>query len=229
MAYSEDAVRGIYRKRAPLYDWTANAYYAAGFREMRYRRMAVERLDPQPGQTVVELGCGTGINFPLLQRRIGPGGRLIGVDLTGAMLARARRKVAANGWTNVELVEADMADYTFPSGVDRIISTFALTLSPHYEEVIRRGRRALAPGGTLVVLDLKAPRNAHPWLIRLAALTARPFAVTADLAGRHPWEIVEREFDAYRFDELYFGFSFIATGVVGRGGGTTALPRARGR
>jgi SAM-dependent methyltransferase len=100
--------------------------------------------------------------------------------------------------------------------------------SPHYEDVIRRARQALRPGGTLVVLDLKAPRNAQPWLIRLAALTARPFAVTPDLAGRHPWEIVEREFDAYRFDELYFDFSFIATGIVGKDEGS-ALPRARGR
>lgn len=226
MALSERDVRNTYSKRARFYDFTANLYYLAGLREQRYRRMAVAELDPQPGDTVVELGCGTGLNFDLIQERIGPAGTLIGVDLTPAMLERAGRRVAKRGWKNVELIERDIADLEYPALVDRVISTFALTLSPFYGRAIRRAREALSPGGAFVLLDLKAPADAGPRLVRFAALAARPFAVTPDLAARRPWEIIEQEFGSYSFRNLYFGFCYIAVGRVGNGG-TTAWRGSR--
>jgi demethylmenaquinone methyltransferase/2-methoxy-6-polyprenyl-1,4-benzoquinol methylase len=99
-------VAEVYGKRARWYDFTANLYYLLGFREQAYRRRAVRRLELHEGETVVEIGCGTGLNFPLIEHDIGPGGKLIGVDLTPEMLARARRRVDRHGWTNVELVQS---------------------------------------------------------------------------------------------------------------------------
>ena len=90
-------VRAVYRARARHYDLTANLYYLAGFREQRFRKMAVEALGLKPGDRVVEIGCGTGLNFPLLQQKVGRAGRIIGVDLTDAMLAQARKRAATNG------------------------------------------------------------------------------------------------------------------------------------
>jgi hypothetical protein len=66
-----------------------------------------------------------------------------------------------------------------------------------------------------LILDLKAPAGAGPLLIRLAALMARPFAVTPDLASRHPWRVVETEFSISSFRNLYLGFCYIATGRIG--------------
>jgi ubiquinone/menaquinone biosynthesis C-methylase UbiE len=177
--------------------------------------MAIADLDPKPGDTVIELGCGTGLNFDLIQERIGPTGTLIGVDITPAMLERTARRVAHRGWKNVELIESDLADLEYSARIDHVISTFALTLSPDYARAIRRARQALSPGGSFVILDLKAPAGAGPLLIRLAALMARPFAVTPDLASRHPWEVVEREFSISSFRNLYLGFCYIATGRIG--------------
>ena len=79
---------------------------------------------------MVELGCGTGLNFELLQEKIGPTGRLIGVDLTDAMLEVTHRRVVDKGWRNVELVQNDALDYDYPAAVNGIISTFALSLIP---------------------------------------------------------------------------------------------------
>jgi len=212
--FSQTEIRNIYEKRAPLYDFTANLYYLVGYREMHYRRMAVECLDVRPGQTVIELCCGTGINFDLLQRKVGPSGRIIGVDMTRGMLDQARRRVTRRGWSNVELIESDAADYRFPETVDRVISTFALSLSPRYADIIRNARRALRPGGSLALLDLKAPDRAGPMTIRAAALVARPFAVTPDLADRSAWDVVERDFDEFSYQEFYFGFTYLAVGRV---------------
>jgi ubiquinone/menaquinone biosynthesis C-methylase UbiE len=206
-------IRDLYRRRARRYDRSANAYYLGGFREWAYRRRAVAALGPRPGHTVVELGCGTGLNFEALERAIGPQGRLIGVDLTDAMLARARARVDSRGWRNVSLVESDIAGYEFPRGVAGVISTFALTLVPEYEAVITRAAAALAPGGRIVVLDLKAPGWAPRWLVAGAAWLARPFAVTPDLAARHPWETMSRVLTDFRLDELYFGCAYVASGA----------------
>jgi len=219
IVFSQTEIQQIYEKRAPLYNITANLYYLIGFREMHYRRMAVERLDPRPGQTVVELCCGTGINFDLLQRRVGPTGRIIGVDMTRGMLDQARRRVQKRGWKNVELIERDVADFEIPRGVDRVISTFALSLSPHYAEVIARVQQALPLGGRFALLDLKAPDNAGPLMVRIAAMTARPFAVTPDLVERRAWETVEREFDEFSCEQLFFGFAYLAMGRVANDGG----------
>jgi ubiquinone/menaquinone biosynthesis C-methylase UbiE len=106
---SKAEVADLYRKRAKRYDFTANLYYLIGLREWAYRKQAVEALNLQRGDTVVEIGCGTGLNFSLLRQAIGPEGRIIGVDLTAAMLDQARQRVAENGWSNVELVQSDAA------------------------------------------------------------------------------------------------------------------------
>ena len=109
-----EEVNEVYRRRARFYDWSVNAYYLIGFRWWAYRRRAIAALRLQPGATVVEIGCGTGLNFRLLQEPIGLSGRLIGVDLSADMLEQARRRVTANGWNNVELVQSAPRITIFP-------------------------------------------------------------------------------------------------------------------
>jgi ubiquinone/menaquinone biosynthesis C-methylase UbiE len=209
---TREEVLDVYRKRARHYDLAANAYYLLGFREWAYRKRAIAALRVRPGDTVVEIGCGTGLNFGLLEELIGPDGRLIGVDLTDAMLSRARERVTASGWRNVELVESSAAAFRFPPEVDGIVSTFALTLEPDFDRVIEDGARALKPGRRWVILDLKLPSN---WLRHLAPaliFLVRPFAVSAEVAKRHPWESLRRHLKHVIIQELYFGVAYIAVG-----------------
>jgi demethylmenaquinone methyltransferase/2-methoxy-6-polyprenyl-1,4-benzoquinol methylase len=221
-------VREVYRRRARWYDVSANAYYLAGFREWAYRSRAVRALGAGRGSTIVELGCGTGLNFDAIERIIGPEGRLIGVDLTDGMLAQARRRIDARGWRNVSLVESDIARYDFPAQIDGVISTFALTLVPEYEAVIARAAGALVSGGRLVVLDLKAPAWAPRWLVTGAAWLARPFAVTTDLASRHPWERMSRLLIDFGMEDVYFGFGYVASGTSADGKSPSPDRRPRG-
>src|SRR5579859_7513474 len=106
-----------YRKKARHYDITSRLYPAPGYPQRTQRRRAVQALGLGPGDSVVEIACGTGLNFSLIEQVIGPDGRIVGVDLTDAMLAQAQRRIQANGWSNVSLVQADAAEFDFPTDV----------------------------------------------------------------------------------------------------------------
>lgn len=212
MALPKASIAQLYQKRADWYNVSANAYYILGLREFAYRKKAVCALELNPGDTVIELGCGTGLNFGLLHRQIGPQGRIVGVDLTEKMLEKARQRIQRNKWSNMSLVQSDAALYEFPKRVNGVISTFALTLVPEYDAVIRRAAKALAPGGRLVVLDFKMPTGWPMWLVRTFAQLTRPFGVTMDLAERHLWESMGHHLEMVAFEELYFGSIFICAG-----------------
>lgn len=212
MSFSKEELSRLYRKRAGNYDFTANLYYLMGFRETSYRKKAVRRLNLYPGDTVVEIGCGTGLNFRYLRDAVGLEGRIIGVDLTPEMLDRAQARILRNNWKNVELVQSDAASYRFPEGVDGIISTFAITLIPEFDEIIKRGADALSPGKRLVIADLRKPENWPDLLVNLFVILTKPFGVTIDLAGRKPWESVERYLKPVAYEEVYFGAVYIVAG-----------------
>jgi len=227
MGLSAHAIVDIYRKRAKHYDISANLYYLIGFREYAYRRKAVAALNLQPGDTVVEIGCGTGLNFPLLQQAVGPEGRLIGVDLTDSMLEQARQRVHAQGWSNVELVQSDASVYEFPKNVDGVISTFAITLSPDYDRIIQRAATALTVDGRCAILDLKKPDNIPLALVKLGVMITRPFAVSLDLVDRHAWESVERYLINTSYQEFYFGFAYLAVGEAQAMPGVLTEPKEK--
>jgi demethylmenaquinone methyltransferase/2-methoxy-6-polyprenyl-1,4-benzoquinol methylase len=212
MAFDREAVRHLYRRRAGRYDRAVWLFRLAGFRFDRYRRLTVAGLGLTPGNTVVDLGCGTGLNFPLLEEAVGPSGRIVGVDLTDAMLERAHERVRAAGWANVELVQADLAGYAPPGGAAGILSTFAIALVPEYDAVIARCAAALRPGGRLAIFDLKEPEGWPRWLVQVAAWANRPFGVTLDLADRHPWKSVRRHLAEREYRELYFGALYLSVG-----------------
>ena len=206
----------VYRKKAKHYDVTSRLYPAPGYPQRGQRRRAVEALDLRPGNTVVDMACGTGLNFQLLEQAIGADGRIVGVDLTDAMLAQARQRIEANGWSNVTLVQADAAEFEFPAEVDAIVSTYALSQVPECGEVIAHGAAALSPGRRWVVLDLKVPDRAPRRLAQLGVAAVRPFASIEEWIGRRPWEAIrtamEDELADVTWTELCLGTAFLAAG-----------------
>jgi demethylmenaquinone methyltransferase/2-methoxy-6-polyprenyl-1,4-benzoquinol methylase len=208
-----------YRRKAKHYDITSRLYPVPGYPGHAQRLRAIRALGLRPGNLVVDVACGTGLNFPLLEDAIGPGGRIVGVDLTDAMLAHAERRIATNGWRNVSLVLADAAEFDFPTEVDAIVSTYALTQVPECAEVVAHGAAALSGGGRWVVLDLKVPGNPPRWLARVATAGVRPFASIDQWIVRRPWEAIraamQQELVDPSWTELFFGTAFLAAGSRG--------------
>jgi demethylmenaquinone methyltransferase/2-methoxy-6-polyprenyl-1,4-benzoquinol methylase len=212
MADSAADIRELFRRIAGRYDFTTSLAYAIGFRDWTYRQRAIDALALAQGDTVVELGCGTGRNFGMLEQAVGPGGRITGVDFSDAMLSRARRRVARYGWSNVELVRSDAASYEFRPPVDGILSTYALVLVPEYDRVIERDFAALRQGKRWVVLDQKLPSGRASLLVPLVDRISRPFDYSGIVGERRLWESIQRHGGNVRVEEIYFGFVYLAVG-----------------
>ena len=120
----------------------------------------------RPGETVVDLGSGAGMDSFLAARQVGPTGRVIGVDMTEAMVSKARENARATGVTNVEFRIGNIEALPIEDeSVDVILSNCVINLSPEKDRVYREAFRVLRPGGRVMVSDIVLERPLPPAVI----------------------------------------------------------------
>jgi S-adenosylmethionine-diacylgycerolhomoserine-N-methlytransferase len=146
-------------------------------RLLQGRKEMVDRVAatlPESGGVWVELGCGTGSNLELLGERRAGLQRAVLVDLSSKLIGIASERAARLGWSNVELVEADVCAWEgLRNEADAVVFSYALTMIPDWFAAIDTALAALKPGGTLGVVDFyvtrkheSPPRCAHRWWTR---------------------------------------------------------------
>lgn len=209
-----------YEPIAERYDRTLNRFdffARAGFDLRGWRRAAVASLELSSGQHVVDLGCGTGEAFDDLRRAVGPSGHITGVDLSASMLDKARARVARQGWENVDLVQADLAEWQVPAGVDAVHSAYALILVPEPGRAMQRIISALAPGTPVAIIDMSWPDWVPLWW-RHVLFFLRAYGVTRARLTARPWERVQAalrdNLDAVTRRAYWMGFFYFIGGRV---------------
>jgi len=213
-------VINVYRRRALKYDITVRLFDIFawfGFSISGWRKEAISKLNLKPGDTVIDIGCGTGLNFPFLYQAVGQEGKIIGVDLSSEMLTEARQRAAANQWDNVQLVCVDADQFEFPESVDAVLSTYAMILIPDCGHVVINACESLSPRGRLVVLDMAWPRYCPLWW-RHILFFLRSYGVTVDVLRHRPWELVQKAMEENLTDitrkSYWFGFFYLCYGAA---------------
>jgi SAM-dependent methyltransferase len=174
------------------------------------RRRTVEKLSLKQGDVVLDVACGTGINFRQLEECIGPDGTVVGVDLSPEMLQHAERRVRASGWRNVVLIQASAQEAEIPPGVNAVL--FCLTHDVlRSDEALDNIFNSTTRGARVAAYGPKwAPRWAVPvnWVVRVVASR---FVTTFD-GFDQPWDKLERFVSNLRVEPIVFGGAYIASG-----------------
>ena len=164
-AVENDFVTGVYEKLASVYDFVFGPTLHAG------RLRAIQRMAIRPGDRVLEVGVGTGINAGLYPRDC----IVTGIDLSASMLEKARERVARKDIVNVRLLEMDAADLRFADGAfDIVYAPYLISVVPDPVRVAQEMRRICKPGGKIIILNHF--RSASPVGARLERLIA-PFTL----------------------------------------------------
>lgn len=191
-----------YSRFAGWYDvMSAEPVYGVG------RRLAIPALGLRPGDRVLDVGCGTGLNVPALSAAVGTEGLVVGLDLSPDMLRVARTKASRAGLDQVCFVEADatgltaaqladvLAEPAGRAGFDAVIFTYSLSLMHDVEGAWHSVRELLRDGAGVAVVDLEPPSGIAVVLAPVAGFAC--WLGGADITAR-PWRTVERDLEDVR-------------------------------
>lgn len=180
------------------------------------RETAMTYLDVGPGDTVLDIGCGPGVNFATLSDAVGPEGRVVAVDYSPEMVERARDRIAEHGLDNVTVRRADATTADFGE-CDAALATLSMSVMPDIERAARNVYGALATGGRFVVFDVR-PIPAGPLRV-LNPLVRRFIHWYANWnTGADVLPVLERTFDETQVVETYFAganYTVVAERVAG--------------
>ena len=202
---TNEEVIAKYKHVAQLPDWLFGFTFPL-------RRRAIAKLALQPGDRVLDVGCGSGPNFSLLREAVGPSGEVVGFDLSPDMIQAAKSRIAQKGWDNVRAFQASAEEVELNGEVDGLVM-FAMHDVFTSEEGLSNVIRYLKPGGRIVaagpvLIDNGPARFMNP-MIQL--LFHRFAASTADMD--QPWREMAKMIPNLKIKPYLMGAIFLAWGV----------------
>jgi SAM-dependent methyltransferase len=207
-APDSDEARRKYRSLAAVYD-----------RRIRFvapiRRRVIDLLCLQPGEHVLDMGCGTGASFAALREAVGPTGHVTGVELSDEMAAVARTRIADQGWDNVDVVVGDATQAPLPSDVDAVLFFLVHDLM-RLPRVVERavaaghvGARVAAFGAVRATHRMALPVNV------IVKAIARRYVTTFE-GFDAPWSHLAESVPDLSVRRALAGGVYIASGHIGR-------------
>lgn len=201
---------GVYRYQRHIYDLTRK-YYLLG------RDRLIAELQPPSGGTVLEIGCGTGRNIIAAARRY-PDARFYGLDISAEMLDSAGASVRRAGFEDrVKLARADATSFD-PQALfgrkefDRVFVSYALSMIPSWQAAIPAAMKAVAPGGSLHVVDFGRQERLPGWFRSMLRAWLHRFHVTPRDTLRGALESESRRIGAsLGYDSIFGGYAVLAT------------------
>ncbi|MFQ6124878.1 MAG: class I SAM-dependent methyltransferase [Candidatus Heimdallarchaeota archaeon] len=201
--------RKLWNKWAKIWDLTLSFI---GY-DVLFREQAVERLNLNRGDTVLDLACGTGLNFEYLERKIGKKGKIVALDFSPEMLKKAGDKIKEHGWHNIELLERDASHFRLNEKVDAVLCTWAMVSIPDYEKALENSIDALKVGGKCVVLDFQLMSGLKGRILNPAYKLI--FEATLQDITRKPWKKMRRYLSDVKKQNIsgWLASYYICTGV----------------
>ncbi len=190
--------------------WELDAWTCRATSGSPYRARVIEQLELKDTSRVLDVACGTGLNFERLQASLSAEGVLCGIDQSAKTLALARRRIQRHGYRNVTLIETDAKRYTATTPFDAALCTFAIEIIPPWRETIDMMVNAVRPGGRIGFIGFKESSKAPGIANRFFRLISVPFGgvdLNRDVRG-HLLERCEEVF----YEEVYGGYYYLLVG-----------------
>jgi SAM-dependent methyltransferase len=194
-----------YRRRAGFYDLELALIEPL-------RRRAIARLALQPGEVVLDAGCGTGLSLELLSQGVGATGRVVGIEQSPEMIELARQRVARCQLSGVTLLNSPVESVAVAVKADAALFHFTHDIL-RQPAAIARVMAHLKPGARVVASGLKwAPPLC--WPVNLLVLPAALHSVTSTEGLAAPWDRLSERLDSFEVESVYFGGAYLASGVL---------------
>jgi ubiquinone/menaquinone biosynthesis C-methylase UbiE len=192
--------------------WDLDAWTCRATSTSPYRAKVIDQLKLTDASKVLDVACGTGLNFTLLENAIGAAGQLVGIDQSKKTLALARRRVNRKNWENIDLLATDAASFTTEAPFDAALCTFAIDIIPPWRETIDMMVAAVAPGGRIGFIGFKeSSKRPYHLFNKIFRTISVPFGGVE--LNRNVRDYLAERCEESFYEEVYGGFYYLLVGT----------------
>ena len=191
--------------------WELDAWTCRATARSPYRGKVIDHLNIDESSRVLDVACGTGLNFDLLQDKLDGRGALVGIDYSPKTLGLARKRVEKRGWSNVTLIETDSAVYSAEEPFDAALCTFAIEIIPPWRETVEMMVRSVRSGGRIGFIGFReSTKSGFSTFNPVWRAIGAPFGgVDLDRSVR---SLLDERCDESFYEEVYGGFYYLLVG-----------------